>query len=268
MHCKVKLNMLYSRLMIVGVLLAGGKGSRFKAKATNKTATLFNSKPLIQYGVDIYNNLVNKTYVVVGAYKNSVMNALTCTENIVFVEQRKRLGTGHALKLVLKELKRNNLKPNAVLVGNGDHMMFYDQKIIKKIIETHILNSFDITFITTLQKNPTGLGRVIRNKKDEVLKIIEEKDANEYEKKIKEINAGFYCFTYQFLEENFQKLTKSEVSGEYYITEFIKLAIEQNKKVYAYKVPFKYVGYGINTQDDFKNSLNLYEKNNSNNSFL
>ncbi|HVZ58723.1 MAG TPA: sugar phosphate nucleotidyltransferase [Patescibacteria group bacterium] len=243
--------------MIIGVILAGGKGSRFKAGETNKTAVLFNNKPLIQYGIEAYQGVANELCIVVGAHKDSVI-AATRGNNAHYIEQRKRLGTGHAIKLVVDYFKKKQLHPSVVLVGYGDHMTFYTQDIIRKIVKSHVLNKFDITLITTSQKNPTGLGRIVRSNQDKIVKIVEEKDASSAEREITEINAGFYCFNYDFLEKNYKKLTKSPVTGEYYITELITIAISQGKKVKGYKVPFKHVGYGINTREDFSNGLLLY----------
>lgn len=244
--------------MIIGVLLAGGKGSRFKSKGFNKTATSFHGKPLIQYGADLYEGIVNKTCVVVGAHKDTVVKALSYPDSMMFVEQKRRLGTGHAIKKVILELEKKDLNPSLVLVGNGDHMMFYKKEILKKVIKSHVLRKHDITFITTTQKNPAGLGRIVRNKKGNVTKIVEEKDATPMQRKIKEINAGFYCFNYDFLKKNYKSLAKSQVTGEYYITEFIHMAITQNLKVHGHKIPFKYVGYGINTREDFSMGLSLF----------
>lgn len=251
---------VYSKiqLMIIGVLLAGGKGSRFKSKDTNKTAVLFNNKPLIQYGVEIYKGVTNKTFIVVGAYRDSVIKALKNPQSISFVDQRKRLGTGHAVKLVMEDIKKKNLRPSVVLVGNGDHMMFYTKDVFKDMLEDHVLEGRAVTFITTTMDNPKGMGRVIRNKKGLVQKIVEEKDATPSERRVTEINAGFYCFSYDFLKKNYRKLAKSPASGEYYITEFIGMAMEQGLPVEGHKIPFQYVGYGINTREDLQSGLSLY----------
>jgi bifunctional UDP-N-acetylglucosamine pyrophosphorylase/glucosamine-1-phosphate N-acetyltransferase len=248
--------------MIIGILLAGGKGSRFKAKNLNKTSMAFLGKPLIQYGVDAYSGIVDKTFIVVGAYKDTVKAALANPRSIRFVDQKKRLGTGHAIKVSIESFKKLNLQPSHVLVGNGDHMMFYTKDILKDVVKAHVLNQNAITFITTVQENPSGLGRVIRSKNGYVQDIVEEKDATSSQRKVNEINAGFYCFNYKFLLKNYKKLTKSSISGEYYITEFIRMAIAQGQKVEGYKIPFIYVGYGINTREDFANGISLYNTKN------
>jgi len=243
-------------MKIIGIILAAGKGKRMNSKNTNKTALQFNGKKLIDYGIDLLKYLTSEIVLVVGAYAESVKKSVS-DKNVIFARQTKRLGTGHAVKCALRVIKTN---PDIVLLGYGDHMMFYSKDLINKLIKIHKEKNAVVSLISTTVYNPTGWGRIIRNTDGFVDRIVEQKDATESEKEVKEVNAGFYCFDFKFLKKNIKKLKKSHITGEYYITDLIHLAKIQNQKVVPVKVPFEYVGIGINTPEQLEESKKLYKK--------
>jgi len=248
--------------VIIGIILAAGKGKRLNSQISNKTTLLFNGKPLIQYAVELYKGWVDKTIVTVGAFKETVMKVLKDYQ-VDFLDQGEPKGTGHAVQVVVEEIKKHGLEPTELLVGYGDHMMFYTPDVVRKIIKTHQHRKATVTLITTKHSNPDllGWGRILRGGlSGHIKKVVEQKDATTEERKVQELNAGFYCFDYQFLLENKDKINKSSVTGEYYINEFIDLAIAQNKIVIALDVDFKYVGIGINTQKHLEDSQKLYKE--------
>lgn len=245
---------------IIGIVLAAGKGSRFKSKNANKTASLFQNKPLIQFGIDLYKSLCSHVVIVVGAYPESVISAISHNDNLIFAYQRKRLGTGHALITAIKEIEKNNFNPQLVLLGYGDHMMYYNDDVVEKLINAHQDPETAVSIVTTNHSDPSSLawGRIIRNSENNVVEIIEQKDATEEQRKVTELNAGFYCFNYAFLQNNLKKIKKSPVTGEYYINEFMSLAVNIGRKVKAITVPFTSVGFGINTREELEKSQRLY----------
>lgn len=247
--------------MTIGIILAAGKGTRLNCEKTNKTALKFENKPLICYGADLFAQTTDKTFVVVGAFSESVKQALADYQ-VEFVEQKKQLGTGHAVKVAVDYIKLLNLKPDTVLVGYADHMMFYPQKVVKDLIKLHQEKQAACSIITTKYHNPNKLawGRILRDKNGLVKKIVEHKDASPKERKIKELNAGFYCFDWQFLAKNIDKIEKSSVTGEYYLPEMIKITNQYNLPVAAHMIRFRYVGIGINTKKQLKESQKIYQQ--------
>lgn len=243
---------------VFGIILAAGKGTRFKAKGHNKTAALFQNKPLVHYGAALLESVADKIFVVVGAHAESVKDALRSFPNITFVAQKKRLGTGHATVVALKAIEASGHMPEYVLLGYGDHMMFYTPQIVKNMLEISRTKGAAVTLITALFDDPTGLGRIKRNNEGKITGIIEQKDATEEEKQIQEINAGFYCFRYDFLKKFYKKMKKSPITGEYYLTDLIHLAVEHNETVEALIVPYHNVGIGINSQEELETSMALY----------
>ena len=201
--------------------------------------------------------VANKTVVVVGAFAQSVKESLR-QYPVTYVDQQEQLGTAHAVKIAVESIKES---PDLVLVGYGDHMMFYSPETIQQLIKLHAETKAVMSLISTSHQNPDKLaawGRIIRDKNGSVVDSREHKDASEQEKQITELNAGFYCFDYKFLRDNLNKVVPSPISNEYYINALVKIAADQNLIISALKVPFTEVGIGINKQEELKMSEELY----------
>lgn len=227
------------------VVLAAGKGTRMKVKNKNKVTLSINGVPILSRTIKILKKAgIKNILVVVGHAKNSVHNILD--KDIETVEQKKRLGTGHAVACALKKIPSNC---KHVLVLNGDDSFLFSPDLLTKLFQKHSQSNSDITFLTIEMKNPTGLGRVIRNSENKVIKIVEEKDATEKQKQIKEINAACYLFATSFLKENIKKILKSKVTGEYYIVTLVDIAAKNSKKIDALVIN-KLKWRGVNTPEE------------------
>lgn len=238
---------------IAAIVLAAGKGKRMKSKAFNKVVLNLGKKPMILYAIELLEAVqIKPIIVVVGFAKDSVMSVLG--NRVIFAEQEKRLGTAHATWCGLKKL---NSKISDVLVLNGDDSAFYTENLIEKLTKTHLASGVALTFLTIVLDDPLGLGRIIRDKNGKVLAIVEEKDATEEEKKIKEINPACYLFKRSFLTKYLKKVKKSKVTGEYYLVDLIGLAVSHKEKVEAVKmkeIPWR----GVNTEEELKEARRLF----------
>src|SRR3989338_8452761 len=119
--------------MTGGIILAGGKGTRIQSTSVNKVALPFHGKPIIRYGVDLLRGITDPLVIVVGAYEESVKDVLK-GNNLFFAKQIEQLGTGDAVKCALPLLP-TTLK--SVIVGYGDHMMFYKKVTITNLLDIH-----------------------------------------------------------------------------------------------------------------------------------
>lgn len=243
---------------IVSIILAGGLGKRLNSKEINKVVYPFLGKSMIQYGVDLFKKVSSQVVIVVGAFAESVKALLKSEKNILYGFQKEQLGTGDATKVGLEVIKDN--PPKLVLVGYGDHLMFYKESTMRRLIKLHKENEAVVTFITTKYERPEGWGRVERDASGKVVDIVEEKDANEEQKKIQEVNAGLYCFDYDFLQTHIGSIHKSSVTGEYYLTDIIKIAFTDKLPVAALMVPFEEVGIGVNRAEELAESQEFYRK--------
>jgi bifunctional UDP-N-acetylglucosamine pyrophosphorylase/glucosamine-1-phosphate N-acetyltransferase len=144
----------------------------------------------------------------------------------------------------------------------GDDSAFYDAALIQKLVESHKSSNASVTLVTINKDNPTGLGRIIRNAKGDVVEIVEEKNATPDQKEITEINTGLYCFDRLFLNESIANVTPNSVSGEYYLTDVVGYATSTNKRVNTLLWPNNSIWYGVNTPDDLKEAeLRMKSKN-------
>jgi len=236
------------------IILAAGKGKRMKSKTANKVTLKIADKPIILHAVHLLKNLSLQTIiVVVGFAKTSVEKALS-GEQVLYTEQKKRLGTAHAVMCAMKKLPENITD---VLIIQGDDSAFYTRETMEKLVDKHLSSDSSITFLTIELDIPIGLGRVVRDTKDTVISIIEEKDGSEEVRNIKEINPACYVFTVKFLKEYLKKIEKSPVTKEYYLTSLIDMAIKNKQKIETVrggKIPWR----GVNTPDELSQANRLY----------
>ena len=245
---------------IVGIILAAGKGTRINSTQVNKVTLSFLGKPLILYAVELFENIADQTIVVVGAFAQSVKQVLR-EKNVAYAYQKQQLGTAHAAKVGLAKIKHSS-SPTLVLIGYGDHMMFYKPQSVINLINRHIQTSSQISFFSTKYHDPDHLawGRIERDNHGRVLDIIEQKDATEKQRKIKEVNPGFYCFDLNFIKKYLPLIKQSPISGEYYLPELIKLAVKDKLKINVEMVRFREVGIGINRMEELLESQAIYKK--------
>ncbi|MCX7705096.1 MAG: NTP transferase domain-containing protein, partial [bacterium] len=237
------------------IILAAGHGKRLGGK-NQKTLTRILGKPLLTLLVETLRNCnPDRIIVVVGFQKEKVMEELK-EESVIFVEQPQLLGTGHAVMMaenVLSDFDGN------ILVLCGD-VPFLTSATIKKLQETHQNTLADCTLLTAFVDNPFGYGRIIRNQRGDVIKIIEEINATEEEKQIKEINAGVYVFEKFALFNALKRIKIDPVKKEYYLTDVITLFMADNKRIASWTTPTPEETIGINTPEDLKKAEKYFLK--------
>ena len=221
------------------IILAAGKGTRLLSELP-KCAYPFYGKPMIVYIINMCKKIqIDDICVVVGHKKESIENLLQ--DKVKYAYQKEQLGTANAVLAAKDFLERHN--EGITLIFPGD-MPLIDGDVINNLIREHIENNNDLTILTTQIKNPTGYGRIIRQD-GQIIKIIEEKDADDSVKAINEINTGLYCITTNLLEKALSKVDNNNNKGEYYLTDIVKI-LSGDKKVKAYLTEYDFKLTGIN----------------------
>lgn len=241
------------------IILAAGRGSRMKAKSKNKVAFKLGGKPMIAHTAKhLLEAGVSQIVAVVGYQADSVKEALG--DRVAYATQLEQLGTGDAPKYALPLI---GSEISTILTVYGDDSAFYPPALFKKMVERKVETNCDVLFLTIHKDDPTGLGRIVRDKAGKVVKIVEEKNTTEAERKIQEINTGFYCFDRDFLVNHIGEIQKNPVSGEFYLTDMIEIALKHGKKVEAFFVGDGSIWHGVNNRSDFakaQSKFNNYEK--------
>ena len=202
---------------IIAIVMAAGKGTRMKSKNSKLVQKIY-GKEIVKRAVENAQKAgVRDIVAVVGYKKEEVMKVLG--DNIKYAYQDEMLGTGHAVMQAKEYLKG---KKGKVLVLNGDVPLIRPETL-NKLIEKSIENKEYATLLTAIYDDPTGYGRIVRDEGGNIEGIVEEKDTTPEQKKIKEINAGIYCFDIEALLKALEKVTPNNKQGEYYITDVIQI---------------------------------------------
>lgn len=215
------------------VILAAGQGTRIKSKFPKVTHKVC-GKEMVNHVIDAMKKAdLNDINVVIGKGAELVKE-VTASRNVSYSVQNEQLGTGHAVKCAKDFLKG---KQGVVAIFTGDAPLITSETV-KNLMKEHIDSKNAGTVLTAVIDDPTGYGRIIR-KDGEVEKIVEQKDCNEEEKLVKEINSGVFCFDIESLLDALDKIKNNNSQGEYYLTDVIEILKSENKKVGAFVTNFE-----------------------------
>ena len=209
------------------IILAAGKGTRMKSKHP-KVVHKVCGKEMVNHVIDVSKKSgVEDVVIILGHGSETVKTQIP--QDSMIAMQTEQLGTGHAVKMAKEYINDND----TIVVLCGDTPLVKEETL-KRLFDYHIENQYHATVLTTKVENPTGYGRIIRDENEDLLKIVEQKDANEEEKKAKEINSGIYCFDGKSLRKSLDLLNNNNAQGEYYLTDTIKIMRDKGQKVGAY----------------------------------
>ena len=213
---------------IFAVVLAAGQGTRMKSKLY-KVLHPVCGKSMVEHVIDNINTLnTNRIVTVVGHGAEMVKETLGNKSE--YVLQAEQLGTAHAIQQADQLL--GSLE-GTTLVVCGDTPLIRPETI-QALFDHHQKTNAKATILTAITDNPTGYGRILRDSTGQVSQIVEQKDATEEQRLVKEINTGTYCFDNKLLFETLKLVKNDNAQGEYYLPDVIEILQKQGEMVSAY----------------------------------
>lgn len=235
-------------------ILAAGKGKRMGNPERAKVLTTLMDRPLIEYVLHTALELApSQTIVIVGHQRDAVTAFVrSVAPSAVCVVQPEQLGTGHAVQQIQPILAG---KPCDVLILSGD-VPLLSASTLSMFIKSHKGSGASLSVLTTIAKNPAGYGRIVRNGKGAISRIVEHKDATSDELQIREINSGVYIVDSADLFDALREVRNANSQQEYYLTDIVSILIARGKNVEAFIGPNSNELLGVNTADDL-NTMRL-----------
>jgi bifunctional UDP-N-acetylglucosamine pyrophosphorylase/glucosamine-1-phosphate N-acetyltransferase len=237
---------------VAAIILAAGEGTRMKsnrAKVLHEIAGV----PMIRYVVETALAVVKEVVVVIGYQAEAARNVLAPYPMLRFTVQKEQLGTGHAVRCALPEVPAG-IRDVVVLCGDTPLIR---ATTVRKLIDAHKAGKSDLTLITTRLARPTGYGRIVLDTQGNVMRIVEESDASESEKRIDLVNTGIYCIHLPFLQKALDALNNDNAQGEFYLTDVVQRAYENGQSALMLEMNHSTEVMGVNTRAELAEAERL-----------
>ena len=227
------------------VILAAGMGKRMQS-ALPKVLHPLAGKPLLQHVIDTARELAPGKLCVIYGHGGAAVPAMVKLQNhgeralIDTALQEPQLGTGHAVMQAAPQLDDN--APTLILYGD---VPLTTSASLRRLVEA--AGSDKLAILTVEQANPFGLGRIVREN-GAIVRIVEEKDASEAERAIREINSGIIVAPTRQLKEWLGSLSNNNAQGEYYLTDIVAKAVADGVPVVSAHPSAEWEVAGVNSK--------------------
>ena len=234
------------------VILAAGKGTRMKSVLPKVLHPIAN-KPLVEHVYDTSRQLgADEIIIIYGHGGNQVLEK--CSHfDATWVEQKQQLGTGHAVQQVIDVVNLDN----DVLILYGDVPLTRADSLRRLLEDTQ----GKIALMTMMLENPSGYGRIIRNQHDKVVGIVEQKDANDEQKAIREVNTGILSANGHTLKKYLSEIDNNNAQGEYYLTDIFALAANDGVEIITSHPADNWEVEGVNNRLQLSALERIHQKN-------
>lgn len=245
--------------MKCAIILAGGKGTRMKSDSPKVMCEVL-FEPMLYYVVRAVREAGCEDICVVTGYKHEVLEEYVKTlgDDIKTVLQNPQLGTGHAVMTAREFVEAH--ADDEILILNGDGPLM-DKATIDAAYDYHKKNYNSITLISALVDDTKGIGHIKRDENGTLLCIVEDKDADEEEKKINESNAGTYWFKGKSLLYALDNITNNNAQNEYYLTDSLEILIKKGENAGAYVCDDCEATLGANDRKQLNTLNNIMRRN-------
>lgn len=237
------------------LILAAGKGTRMKSDLV-KVLHPVAGRPMLDYVLNLAEQMGSARIALIIGHQAELVEARYGNRGLAFVYQREQLGTGHA---VLQAREAFAGYRGTILILCGD-VPLLQASTVRDLMDRHRATGAAITVLTTLLEDPFGYGRIVKDAEDNVLGIVEHRDATEEQRKIREINTGIYCAENPFLFEAAREIGNDNAQREYYFTDIFAIARRRGSRTASVIAPDPEEVMGINSQEDLARATRIVQE--------
>lgn len=234
------------------VILAAGQGKRMHSLIP-KVLHQIAGKPLLEHVVRTALAISSTPPIVIYGHEGTTVQQALAQFNITWIEQTKQLGTGHAVLQALPAIPPQH----RVLILYGD-VPLITSAALQPFIDSTPAEA--VSIMTAIFPDPTGVGRILRDTQNNIVRIVEEKDATPSQRAIQEINSGIYCMPAAYLNKWLPHLNNDNAQHEYYLTDIIGLAAQENIPIHSLQVPRYEEVLGINDCIQLANAERFFQR--------
>ena len=242
------------------LILAAGLGTRMKSRQA-KVLHQLRGRPLIAHVCRAASSLTSARIAVVVGHQGDQVKAAVEAElgpgRACFIEQAVQRGTGDAVMAARANFETSE---STIVVLSGD-VPLVKPETLRAMLDSHKGEHAVCTLLTVRLENPTGYGRIVRNKAGKFVRIVEQKDASADERAIREVNAGIYCFATRSLFSALAEVKPANEQGEYYLTDVPEILLQRGKAVSTYEHRDAREVAGVNTRAELAEFENLLRRN-------
>jgi len=239
---------------VCSIILAAGLGKRMKSDLPKVLHRVL-GRPMIDYVLDCAVSSGIERHIVVVGHKAEMVRRHLRGYGVEFVLQAEQLGTGHAVKRAVEYLGPG---VETAVVLSGDTPLL-TAGTLSSLIENHFERGDDATVLSAIVEDASGYGRIIRDEDGGFLAIREDRDCEESQRKIREINSGIYCFSYPSLVSSLELLRRENDQAEYYLTDTIQIIRDGGGKVSAHPAAHSWEVLGVNDTEQLAEAECLME---------
>jgi bifunctional UDP-N-acetylglucosamine pyrophosphorylase/glucosamine-1-phosphate N-acetyltransferase len=216
-------------MSLTAIILAAGKSTRMKSKKPKPLHEIC-GRPMLHYIMQAcFDAGCDKLIIVVGYGKDEVISTFGDDKRVVFVEQTEQLGTGHAARVCEAELRKHG-GDTFILAGD---VPLTRGEVLKQLYQAHRSEHAAASMATAVLDDPTGYGRIIRDRDGEFVEIVEQIDCTPEQREIREVFPSYYCAKVDELLFALSKLKNDNKKGEYYLTDIFAILRKAGKKIVA-----------------------------------
>ena len=237
------------------LILAAGKGERMQSDLP-KVLHPLGGRPLLSYSIEMAKALHPKKLVVLVGHQAGRIRKEFDDKKIVWVLQRQQLGTAHAVLCGLETLKKFK---GLLFILYGD-VPLLRLETLKRMQSLFVQEGASLVLLTAEMGDPTGCGRIVRDERGEIQRIVEEKEAIDGQRGIREVNCGIYLARVEDLFQPLRRVKKSIIKGEYYLTELVATFLQEGKRVVTVPVENPEEVMGINSQNELARGDQILQK--------